>query len=81
MNHTADCQTVMPGFALPQATWGQRPHPFTELASRGLAVLAAWHRRSHSRRELAMLDEHQLQDAGITRADVEVETAKFFWQD
>ena len=39
-----------------------------------------WVRRSHERRLLAQMNSHLLDDIGLTHADVERESAKFFWQ-
>lgn len=39
-----------------------------------------WVRRSNDRRLLAMMNEHLLNDIGLTRAEVVRESAKFFWQ-
>jgi uncharacterized protein YjiS (DUF1127 family) len=39
-----------------------------------------WQRRSNERRLLGQMNDHILNDIGLTRADVEVETAKYFWQ-
>ena len=43
-------------------------------------VARTWMRRSHERRLLAQMNDHILNDIGLTRADVEIETAKRFWQ-
>ena len=43
-------------------------------------VLSAWRARSAHRRALAALDDHLLQDIGLTRADVERELAKTLWR-
>lgn len=45
-----------------------------------IATLVLWLDRGRSRRALAMLDEHQLRDIGVTRVDAERESAKPFWQ-
>jgi uncharacterized protein YjiS (DUF1127 family) len=39
-----------------------------------------WLERVHQRRHLAQLSDHMLKDIGLTRADVEAETSKPFWQ-
>lgn len=33
----------------------------------------------HQRRSLRMMDDHQLKDIGLSRADVECEAARRFW--
>ncbi|MCP4767787.1 MAG: DUF1127 domain-containing protein [Gammaproteobacteria bacterium] len=40
-----------------------------------------WLRRSNERNLLSQMNDHILNDIGLTRADVKTETAKFFWQD
>jgi uncharacterized protein YjiS (DUF1127 family) len=39
-----------------------------------------WLRRSNDRRLLAQMNDHLLNDIGLTRVDVETEIAKSFWQ-
>jgi len=49
-----------------------------------IAVLAGWVRasaeRARQRRALARLNDFDLRDIGLTRQDVEDETAKPFWR-
>jgi len=49
-------------------------------AARIMRGLKLWVSRSNERRLLAQMNEHMLQDIGLTRIDVERETSKFFWQ-
>jgi uncharacterized protein YjiS (DUF1127 family) len=44
-----------------------------------ISIAALWLERGRSRRVLAMLDDHQLHDIGISRADAQVESEKPFW--
>jgi len=46
-----------------------------------LARLRRWHRLARQRRQLAVLDEHALKDLGLSRADVEAEISRPFWDD
>jgi len=53
--------------------------------SRGLVAgvvdrLVEWQERARSRVLLGRLDDRMLRDVGLTRSDVEVETAKPFWR-
>ncbi len=52
--------------------------------SRTLAVLwetlFTWRARVNQRRRLAALEDHQLKDMGISRADAEREAGKPFWR-
>jgi uncharacterized protein YjiS (DUF1127 family) len=80
MDHSLSRHANLLGFAPSHAT---RSWPFaalSDLARATLAALAAWQHNSHSRQELARLDERMLNDAGITRAQAVVESGKFFWQ-
>lgn len=43
-------------------------------------TLKTWMARSHDRRQLSMMSDHMLQDIGLYRMDVELESGKFFWQ-
>lgn len=43
-------------------------------------VPMTWIRRSNERRALAMMNQHMLDDIGLTRHDIEKEVAKYFWQ-
>lgn len=42
---------------------------------------ATWSRRIADRRALRGLDDHILHDIGLSRADIEHEAGKRFWQD
>ena len=57
--------------SLPQVSWGA-----AEFASRA----AGWWRRLRERRALAALDDGLLRDIGLTRADVDREYDRPFWQ-
>jgi uncharacterized protein YjiS (DUF1127 family) len=43
-------------------------------------TIRCWAHRIRVRDALAELDEHMLKDIGLTRADIEVERSKYFWQ-
>ncbi len=42
--------------------------------------LFTWHQRARDRQALDRLDAHMLHDIGLSRADVEHEVSKPFWQ-
>lgn len=46
----------------------------------GLTALVLWQERARERRRLATLDERLLRDVGLSRADIEQEIRKPFWQ-
>ena len=50
------------------------------IAAKVSGTARMWVRRSNDRRLLAMMNDHLLQDIGLTRAEVARESAKFFWQ-
>jgi len=43
--------------------------------------LDRWHRLARERRQLQALSDHMLKDIGLTRADVEREASRPFWDD
>jgi uncharacterized protein YjiS (DUF1127 family) len=45
-----------------------------------LLMLALWHHRRRSRRHLAALDDRELDDIGLSRAQCRAECRKRFWQ-
>jgi uncharacterized protein YjiS (DUF1127 family) len=53
-----------------------RPAPWWRTLAR---LLRECHARSRQRRDLQMLDEHQLKDVGLSHADVEGEVRKWPW--
>ena len=48
--------------------------------SRLFDQLFTWHQRVRDRQTLDQLDAHMLHDIGLSRADVEHEVSKPFWQ-
>jgi uncharacterized protein YjiS (DUF1127 family) len=50
------------------------------LGRRIVLTLALWHHRSRSRRHLAMLDDRELADIGLTRTERWLECNKRFWE-
>jgi len=45
-----------------------------------VSTVILWLERGRSRRVLATLDDHQLRDIGVTRAEARLESAKPFWR-
>jgi len=54
----------------------ERIHP----AAAAWTLIASWIERTRQRNALAALDDHQLRDIGITRADAAGECDKRFWR-
>jgi len=50
------------------------------VATRFFDMLMVWLDRTRQRRHLAELDERLLRDIGLSRAEVEHETSRPFWQ-
>jgi uncharacterized protein YjiS (DUF1127 family) len=48
---------------------------------RAIDTLQRWSERASQRRRLTELDGHMLKDIGLSGADVERESSKWFWQD
>ena len=47
----------------------------------GLRRIRRWRQLSRQRRQLAMLSDATLKDIGLSRADIEMETQRPFWDD
>ena len=50
------------------------------LAAQIVETVLTWVERVRQRRQLGQLSDHMLRDIGLSRADVESEVAKRFWQ-
>ena len=57
-----------------------RAWPARNWAVSALEQALAWLERARQRRQLQQLSDHMLKDIGLTRAGVEVEVSKPFWQ-
>jgi uncharacterized protein YjiS (DUF1127 family) len=51
-----------------------------EFLHKGAETLLIWLERARQRRHLRTLSDHMLRDIGLSRADVEGEAGKPFWQ-
>lgn len=51
------------------------------LFARMRKTLVTWRKRHNSRAELALWEERDLHDAGVTRYDLQMEFRKPFWRD
>lgn len=59
-----------------------QPLPPMSRVAFGVAVaILGWETRKQTRRKLALLDEHLLNDIGLSPAEAEAETEKPFWRD
>ncbi len=63
--------------ACPQMTDSQVSNPFSRLA----AQFATWRRRARERADLALIEERDLRELGLSRAVLEFELNKPFWRD
>ena len=55
-------------------------HPAGGWLAQSYEQVLGWLDRMHQRRHLAQLSDHMLKDIGLTRADVEAEVSKPFWE-
>jgi uncharacterized protein YjiS (DUF1127 family) len=78
MNASYHCQTADTASPLPaSAGWTAS---LGQLAAGAVELLLLWAERARSRRLLGQLNNHALKDIGVTRADVDAELRKPFWQ-
>lgn len=54
--------------------------PLADAGAKCRTVWDAWQQRARQRRQLAGLDDWQLEDIGISRAEAQREAAKPFWR-
>lgn len=54
--------------------------PVDTALTRAFDQVLTWHQRVRDRQALGRLDAHMLHDIGLSRADVESEVSKPFWQ-
>ena len=59
---------------------GRQTATTSTILPRLLAALRRMHARWHQRQDLRELDDHLLQDIGITRQQARHETSKPFWR-
>ncbi|MFQ5545373.1 MAG: DUF1127 domain-containing protein [Acidiferrobacterales bacterium] len=69
-NEVASAEIALTGLGGVARTWIQN----------GVAIALGWWDRTRQRQHLLQLDDRLLKDVGLTRADVERETAKPFWK-
>lgn len=68
-------EVVRPWHPVPRAG----PAAPRRLLDRLIAGFRLWLELERSRRQLAMLDERQLKDIGLTRGEIQLEIDKPFW--
>jgi uncharacterized protein YjiS (DUF1127 family) len=67
------CNATTPSRHPPAAAWAP--------LARVVDLFLTWRRRSAERGQLHSLSDHMLKDMGVSRADVERETSKRYWQE
>lgn len=75
--------------ALSGVRTASRPAPSLDISLKSLGTLIVrvsdtlldWQDRARQRHRLGEMDDHLLRDIGLSRADLEHETAKPFWRD
>jgi uncharacterized protein YjiS (DUF1127 family) len=53
---------------------------FEAAADKVVGTFRVWTSRSRDRQQLGRMSDRMMQDIGLTRADVELELNKYFWQ-
>jgi uncharacterized protein YjiS (DUF1127 family) len=74
--------------ALSNLRTAARPAPPLDISLKGLSALIVkvsdtlldWQERARQRHRLGEMDDHLLRDIGLSRADLEHESAKPFWR-
>jgi len=62
-------------------TYHLTPHiPHFNLLARLQALVALWRERARQRDEFARMDERDLRDIGVSRADLAYQLSKPFWR-
>lgn len=72
MNSHAHIQPISTGLSYPKPVKQILQNP---------TILLAWYRRTQSRIALSKLDQHLLDDIGISAKDAKMEARKPFWKD
>ena len=65
----------------PRRNFRQRVAAARASLGRLAELISIWRQRSRERRQLHGLSEHMLKDLGISRADVDHETSKRYWEE
>jgi uncharacterized protein YjiS (DUF1127 family) len=55
--------------------------PFSTVALSVVVTIVKWEERRRTRKALAQLDDHLLEDIGLTRHQAQLETRLPFWRD
>lgn len=66
--------------ALIRLSTTRRLSPFASVVVRFAALVVTWEMRRRTRRHLVHLDDHLLQDVGLTRNAARTEARRLFWQ-
>jgi uncharacterized protein YjiS (DUF1127 family) len=80
---SAQEEKVMPTFDLylpPRAYSAWRPKQALHPVAAAFVLIARWIDRARQRQALAALDDRELRDIGITRAEAAREAGKPFWR-
>lgn len=82
---TAACMATIPAKAARMPRLLAVPGHIAAVAYQGWvlcrALVVEWRCRVRSRRELLILDDHDLWDLGLTRSHAQVEASKRFWRE
>lgn len=59
---------------------GRKSVSFTQVVAMSVQTVATWRERHKTRRELAYMDDHMLQDIGLEPGAARKESRRPFWQ-
>jgi uncharacterized protein YjiS (DUF1127 family) len=77
---TASKSSLAAGSSLLAGAFEAVASPVDSAIARAFDQVFTWHQRVRDRQALDQLDAHMLHDIGLSRADVEHEVSKSFWQ-
>ncbi|NVJ91122.1 MAG: DUF1127 domain-containing protein [Methylocystaceae bacterium] len=79
-----ECIDTIEASTAPQLSWGQWAKAGVRMVKTDvlqlLKLLVTWQERSRQRRHMLSLSNETLKDVGLSRADIEGEAQKPFWQ-
>ena len=61
--------------------WVAQPDSHSSWVKRLLVRVARWHQLSRERASLRKISDAALKDLGLSRADIEIESHRAFWDD
>ena len=79
-----ECIDTIETTTAPLPSWGQWAQAGVRMVKADILqlwmLLWTWHERSRQRHHMKQLPDHILKDIGLSRADIDTEAHKAFWQ-